>query len=191
MNMSNNGYLHIIFGPMFSGKSTQLLNEINCLKIYKNKIFSINSKKDTRVENNKIQTHDGLKYDAHKANDLKIELIDDILKYDYDTVCIDEAQFFNNLENFVKELLKHNIHVVVAGLNGDTNQQKFGYILDLVPISNKINKLSGICTICNDGTPGDFTSVKENIIKNNQVHVGDNDTYMCVCRKHILNNNRK
>ena len=189
MNVSNNGYLHIIFGPMFSGKSTKLLNEINCLKIYKNKIFAINSKKDTRVENNKIQTHNGVKYDAHKVNDLKIELIDDILKYDYDTVCIDEAQFFNNLENFVKELLKYNIYVVVAGLNGDTNQQKFGYILDLIPISNKITKLSGICTICNDGTPGDFTSIKKHIIKNNQIQVGDDDIYVCVCRKHILNNN--
>jgi thymidine kinase len=170
---------------MFSGKSTSLLNQINCLKVYKNKILVINSKKDTRVENNKIQTHDGLKYDAHKVNDLKLELIEDILKYNYDTVCIDEAQFFNNLENFVKELLNHNIHVVVAGLNGDTNQQKFGFILDLIPIANKVTKLSGICTLCNDGTPGDFTTIKSNIVKTDQVLVGDDDLYICVCRKHI------
>ena len=178
-------YLHIIFGPMFSGKSTSLLNEINCLKIYKDKVLVINSTQDTRVCNNKIQTHNGLKYDAHKVNDLEIKLIDDIVKYNYDTVCIDEAQFFNNLENFVKELLNHNIHVVVAGLNGDTNQEKFGYILDLIPIANKITKLAGICTICNDGTPGDFTTIKPNITKSDQVLVGDDNLYMCVCRKHI------
>jgi thymidine kinase len=59
-------YLHIIFGPMFSGKSTKLLNEINCLKIYKKNILVINSIKDTRVCNNKIQTHNGLKYDANR-----------------------------------------------------------------------------------------------------------------------------
>lgn len=157
------------------------------VKIYKNKILVINSKKDTRVKNNKIQTHDGLKYDAHKVNDLELDLIQDILKYNYDTVCIDEAQFFNNLEIFVKKLLMHNIHVVVAGLNGDTNQQKFGFILDLIPIANKITKLSGICTVCNDGTPGDFTTIKPNIIKKDQVLVGDNNLYICVCRKHINN----
>ena len=75
--------------------------------------------------------------------------------------------------------------VVVAGLNGDTNQEKFGYILDLIPIANKITKLSGICTICNDGTPGDFTTIKPNITKSDQVLVGDDNLYMCVCRKHI------
>ena len=191
INIYNNGYLHIIFGPMFSGKSTTLLNEINCLKIYKKNILVINSIKDIRVSNNKIQTHNGLKYDAKKVNDLELKLIDDILKYDYDTVCIDEAQFFNNLENFVKKLLNYNLHVIIAGLNGDTNQEKFGYILDLIPIANKITKLSGICTICNDGTLGDFTSIKQEIEKNDQILVGDNNMYMCVCRKHIINNNCK
>ena len=190
MNKSNNGYLHIIFGPMFSGKSTSLLNQINCLKVYKKNILVINSIKDSRVENNKIKTHDGLKYDAYKVNELEKNLIEEILDKHYDTICIDEAQFFTNLEYFVKELLNYNIHVVVAGLNGDTNQEKFGYIYDLIPFANKITKLSGICTICNDGTPGDFTSLKKNIIKNNQIKVGDDDIYMCVCRKHILNNNK-
>jgi thymidine kinase len=114
-------------------------------------------------------------------------LIDDIVKYNYDTVCIDEAQFFNNLENFVKTLLNYNIHIIVAGLNGDTNQEKFGYILDLIPLANKITKLSGICILCNDGTPGDFTTIKSDIEKNNQILVGDNNIYMCVCRKHINN----
>lgn len=177
-------YLHIITGPMFSGKSTKLLNEINTLQIYK-KVLVINSKKDTRVENNKILTHNGLKFDAKKVNDLKIELIDDILKYNYNTVCIDESQFFNNLESFVKELLKNDIHVVIAGLNGDTNQEKFGHIIDLFPLANKITKLSGICTVCNDGTPGDFTTLRPNIVKTDQVLVGNDDLYMCVCRKHI------
>ena len=102
MNISNNGYLHIIFGPMFSGKSTSLLNQINCLKVYKKNILVINSIKDSRVENNKIKTHDGLKYNAYKVDELEKELIEEILNKQYDTVCIDEAQFFTNLKYFVK-----------------------------------------------------------------------------------------
>ena len=185
--MTINSYLHIIIGPMFSGKSTYLINQINNLKIYKKNILIINSSKDTRVYNDAIKTHNDLKYEAQKVDELTEFLIQDIIKSKYDTVCIDEAQFFNNLIHFVTKLLNHNIHIVVAGLNGDTNQEKFGYILDLIPLANKITKLSGICTICNDGTPGDFTSIKSYIEKNNQIQVGDHNIYMCVCRKHIIN----
>ena len=56
------GFLHIIFGPMFSGKSTKLINEINTLKIYKKNILIINSNKDIRVQNNFIKTHNNIQY---------------------------------------------------------------------------------------------------------------------------------
>ena len=52
-------------------------------------------------------------------------------------------------------------YIIVAGLNGCAKQKKFGFICDLIPLCNKITKLSAICTICNDGTPGDFTKIKD------------------------------
>lgn len=182
--MDYSGFLHIIIGPMFSGKSTKLINEINTLKIYKKNILIINSNKDTRVNYNFIKTHNNIQYKAIKLEELNIEKINSIIQK-YDTVCIDEAQFFMNLIPFVKCLLKYNIHIIVTGLNGDTNQSKFGYIIDLIPWANKIDKLSGICTICNDGTPGDFSILKKNVQKNEQILVGGDDMYQCVCRKHI------
>ena len=184
--MDYSGFLHIIFGPMFSGKSTKLINEINTLKMYKKNILIINSNKDTRVEHHFIKTHNNIQYNAIKLEELDITKINSIVQK-YDTVCIDEAQFFMNLIPFVKHLLKYNIHIIVTGLNGDTNQNKFGYIIDLIPWANKIDKLSGICTLCNDGTPGDFSILKKNMEKKNQILVGGDDMYQCVCRKHIFN----
>lgn len=179
------GFLHIIFGPMFSGKSTKLINEINTLKMYKKNILIINSDKDIRVSHNFIKTHNDIQYKAIKLNDLDETKVSIIIKK-YDTVCIDEAQFFPNLIIFVKKLLEFNIHIIVTGLNGDTNQNKFGHIIDLIPLANKIDKLSGICTLCNDGTLGDFSILKKkNKEKNEQILVGGDDMYQCVCRKHI------
>lgn len=180
----NMGFLHIIFGPMFSGKSTKLINEINTLKMYKKNILIINSNKDIRVQDNFIKTHNDIQYKAIKLNDLDESKISSIVQI-YDTVCIDEAQFFSNLIPFIKNLLHYDIHIIVTGLNGDTNQNKFGYIIDLIPYANKIDKLSGICTLCNDGTPGDFSILKKNKEKKEQILVGGDDMYQCVCRKHI------
>ena len=64
------GFLHIIIGPMFSGKSTRLINEINTLKMYKKNILIINSNKDSRVANNFIKTHNNIKYNAIKLDDV-------------------------------------------------------------------------------------------------------------------------
>lgn len=169
---------------MFSGKTTHLINEINSLKLFKKNILIINSKKDNRVTEDAIKTHNNIKYEAIKYEDLTIDDIQEIINT-YDTICIDEAQFFSNLVNFVDILLKESKHIIVAGLNGDSNQQKFGYIPDLIPLCNKITKLSAICNICNDGTPGDFTKIKNEINKTNQVLIGDNSIYMAVCRKHL------
>ena len=87
----------------------------------------------------------------------------------------------------LNELVKYNIHIIICGLNGDRNQKKFGQIIDLIPLANKIDKLSGICTLCNDGTPGDFSILKKNQEKKQQILVGGDDMYQCVCRKHIFN----
>ena len=178
------GFLHIIFGPMFSGKTTELIKQINCLKLYKKNILIINSKKDNRISDNYIKSHNNIKHEAIKYEELTPEILNNII-HKYDTICIDEAQFFSNLVNFVDILLKHSKYIIVAGLNGDSNQQKFGYIPDLIPLCNKITKLSAICNICNDGTPADFTKIKNDIDKSEQILIGDNSIYMAVCRKHL------
>ena len=112
---------------MFSGKTTELIKQINSIKINKKNILIVNSKKDIRVEDNYIKTHNNVQYEAIKYEELNEDLITNIINK-YDTICIDEAQFFTNLVDFVDILLKNDKYVIVAGLNGDSNQKKLLYL---------------------------------------------------------------
>jgi thymidine kinase len=105
---------------------------------------------------------------------------------DIDTIFIDEGQFFEDLVPAVKILVEqHNINVVVTGLDGDSNRNKFGHILDLIPFSNTCTKINAACIMCLDGTPAPFSYRKTNQNKD-QILIGAADSYMSLCRKHYL-----
>lgn len=176
--------IDIILGPMFSGKSEELCRRIRRYEAINIKCLKINHTLDTRTDEF-IQTHSNIKIPAIKSNILMPLKYSEFFKKSK-VIAIDEAQFFNDLYPFVEELLKYNIHILLCGLNGDRHQKKFGQIIDLLPFANKVDKISGICNICNNGTPGDFTTLKKNNNRTeNQILVGDQNIFLCVCRKHI------
>ena len=74
-----------------------------------------------------------------------------------DIVAIDEAQFFPRLKQFVECCLSINKGVILAGLDTDSFQQKFGELIDCIPMACEVTKLSALCMRCNDGTLGPFT----------------------------------
>ena len=103
------------------------------------------------------------------------------------TIFIDEGQFFDDLVNIVRILVEnYKINVVVSGLDGDSNRNKFGHILDLIPLSNTCTKINASCIMCLDGTPAPFSFRKTN--ENEQILIGAGDSYMSLCRKHYLEN---
>ena len=127
--------LELILGPMFSGKTTTLLTRA------KGRTLIVNHAFDTRCEG--VKTHDGVEAVAMKCSVLpKVS--------DYDTVLIDEAQFFESLEG-VEDLAPN---VIVAGLSGDYMRKPFGKILELVPKADKVTFLTAICAC---GSPAPFT----------------------------------
>ena len=100
-------------------------------------------------------------------------------------VIIEEAQFFNDLYDFVLDLVeKQGKDVIVVGLDGDADRKPFGQILELVPLCDKISKLKAFCKLCADGTNALFTFCKKK--KDEQVCVGGEDLYMPLCRRHYL-----
>jgi len=178
------GYLHLITGPMFAGKSTRLIGLISKLSILK-KIYIINSSLDNRYNNNSITTHSKFSCNANSLSNLNLDYEQlKKIREEYEVITIDEAQFFNDLYNFVKMALELNFHIIVCGLNGNYKQEKFGDILDLIPIANNVELLKGYCMICKDGTEGIFTKRISN--NTDEIVVGNEDKYMCVCRKHII-----
>ena len=176
------GKLELVIGNMFSGKSTELIRRLRCEQVIHKKCLVVNYFGDNRYNNtNSIATHDNL-----TTNAIKLQYLRDLPINDFDTLFIDEGQFFNDLFEVVKDLVdNHFKHVIVSGLDGDSNRNKFGSILDLIPLADEVHKLRAYCTICCDGTYGSFT---KKIIKNNdiQIDIGGSDKYLPVCRYHYL-----
>ena len=104
------------------------------------------------------------------------------LKQNYKTIAIDEGQFFPHLKKNVERLLEYGFDIYVAGLDADSNQNKFGEILDLVLIADKTIKLYGLCHICKKD--GAFTK-RIDTSCSNQILIGNNNKYQCVCREHL------
>ena len=77
-------------------------------------------------------------------------------------------------------MLKYNKKVYICGLDGDFERKKFGQILDLIPMCDKVTKLTSLCSQCKDGTPGIFSMRLTN--ETAQTVVGS-DNYIPVCRK--------
>lgn len=169
--------LHLILGPMFSGKSTKLINELLRYKSLNKQIFSIKPSIDNRYSIDHITTHDGISIPACETD----KLLNVTIPYNTDVIGIDEAQFFQDLLPFVQKYRSYTI--IIAGLDGDTNQQKFGDILNLIPIADTYHKSYAFCKICQDGTPAPFTKSIHH--KNSQIHIGGKKEYIAVCKKHL------
>ena len=175
------GRLELIIGNMFSGKSSELIRRINREKSIQKKILVINFIGDNRYSHNSVTTHDNTKVSSLKLAKLS-DLPSSMVKQ-YDSFFIDEGQFFPDLYVFVKNLVESGCkHVVVSGLDGDSNRDPFGDIIKLIPISDTVDKLTAYCTKCNNGTLAPFTKKISN--NANLIDIGGIDKYIPVCRKH-------
>lgn len=174
--------LHIIMGNMFSGKTSELIRRLKRLKVVHKDIIVINSAKDIRSPDEVLRTHDNVKFKCLKVMDLfDIASRDEF--YSCDIIAIDEAQFFPKLKKFVELCLFENKTVILAGLDGDCFQRKFGELLDCIPLASEVTKLSALCMTCNNGTPGPFT---KRIVDSKELElIGGSDMYIAVCQKHL------
>jgi len=187
MTHNRSGYLKLILGPMFSGKSTKLIELIRKYKVIKYKVLTIKNSLDNRYSNvSQIVSHNKDTEPCISLKDLNEITTNIIFKAKYDesqVIFIEEAQFFTDLNDFVTNALKDKKTIFVVGLNGDSNQNNFGDIHKLLPKCNDIELLKACCKICMNETHAEFS---KRIVKNNdQVHVGSGDEYIPVCRFHL------
>lgn len=183
------GKLELILGCMYSGKTTELIRLMNRYKSINNKILAINYKSDTRYGNdNKIYTHNKDGVDALHIDDLKDLSEKPFFQSQYNSaeiIFINEGQFFHNLYEFcIKAVDVDNKTVIVCGLDGDFRREPFGDMLKLIPLADKVTRLTALCKKCNNGTPGIFTL--RTINSSEQTLIGGDESYMPVCRKHYL-----
>ena len=165
---------------MYSGKSSELVKRVKRLQTIQQSYIIYNSHFDNRYGANGIYTHDKIHLQCQVSDNLLPELLKDEFRV-AETIFIEEAQFFQDLYDFVTIAVElHNKHVIVIGLDGDSNRQPFGQIHQLLPLADDITKLKALCSVCKDGTPGIFS--KKIIESDSQVLVGSTDIYIAVCR---------
>ena len=175
-NSRKTGYLKVILGPMFSGKTTELIKIYNSHKACDIKVCAINHSSDKRYHDNKLSTHDRDMIDSINID--KLSLISPLLHM-YDVFVINEGQFFDDLYDIINIMVNlHKKKVYVAGLDGDFKRRKFGQMLDIISLADDVIKLKSICINCkkNDGI---FTHRLSN--EKQQVLVGNNN-YTSLCR---------
>ena len=149
------------------------------------------TQKRNRVGQNKADANFDMvcSHNQNKIDCSSVKKLEDI-KTDQYTKCkyiiIDEAQFFEDLYDFVTVAVDINQkHVIIVGLNGDSNRENFGEIYKLYPLADKIDLLTALCSICKDGTKAIFS--KKIVENNKQTDIGSVDKYIPVCRKHFYN----
>ena len=199
--MSNSNYLKVIIGPMFSGKSSSLLTEINRYSYITTNIIVINSILDKQRHSDMmikdgigfLKTHDSKTFPAimlENLNELNTNKLYNKKYEESSIVLIDEGQFYNDIYLFLKKELSKlgNKKFIVAGLSSDINQNPIGDMIKLIPLADDIIKLSAFCVYCKDGTLANFTKllVSSQNKDKNTVKVGAKELYAPCCRKHFF-----
>jgi len=171
----NKGQIQVIFGPMFSGKTTELLRRIKRYQVATYNCLVIKYENDKRYVDNGVSTHDRQTYKAISCSKL-MDIFHHALKYE--VIGVDEGQFFPDVVKFCEEMAKHQKIVVVAALDGDFQRKPFGNILELVPFAESVVKLNAVCMNCYG--EGSFT---KRLCSDTAVEViGGADKYMAACR---------
>ena len=170
------GFLKLIIGPMYSGKTTAIINIYKTLILSKTKHLVINYYEDKRYDEKLLSSHDKVKIPC-----LQMRNLTDIFSFSSlkktEVVLINEGQFFNDLKDSVIKLVNMGKYVYVCGLDGDFKREKFGQILDLIPFCDEIEKLYSTCHICSKKAP--FT--KRITQEEGQVVIGSSN-YIPLCR---------
>jgi len=184
------GYLELIIGPMWSGKTSKLLELHKQFTFCEMNTLVINYAHDTRYSQTKLSTHDRREIPCTQAITLQ-EVADIIHNSSSDTkekgifdecdvILINEGQFFKDIVNWVKCAVEtYHKRVYICGLDGDFRREAFGNWLELIPFCDAVKKLRSYCGNCKK-SPALFTYRK---INTEEQELIGTDEYMPVCRK--------
>ena len=189
MYQQTSGYLELFIGPMFSGKTSKLIELYKQYKFCNIPVLVINHCLDDRYtdinNNNKnknstnstveLSSHDKITIPCLQTN----KLLDIEVNFETNIILINEGQFFQDLYQFTVLMLDQNKTIYISGLDGDFKRRRFGEILDLIPLCDKVTKLQSLCSLCKNGCPGIFSL---RLTKEQQQTLICIDNYIPVCR---------
>ncbi len=170
------GWIEVVCGSMFSGKTEELIRRMKRAKIAKQKIEIFKPKIDVRYSVEEVVSHDENAILSTPVDSPRNILL---LANDVEVVGIDEAQFFDDgLVEVCNELANRGIRVIVAGLDMDYRGKPFGPIPKLLSTAEYVTKVHAICVKC-----GDLAHHSHRLTANDKLVVlGETDIYEPLCR---------
>ncbi len=182
---AQDGWIEVVSGVMFSGKSEELLRRVRRALIAKKKVQVFKSHLDDRYGGVfQVSSHDGHEIDALPVSS-SVQVAEQI-RPDSQVVAVDEAQFLDDgIVSVVNALADRGVRVIVAGTDMDFRGDPFGPMAKLLAIAERIDKLHAICVVC-----GDLATRNQRLIDGKPapaegptIHVGGSESYEARCRK--------
>ena len=174
---SGEGKIELIIGPMFSGKSTRLIEQMRKYVYKAKKTIMVKYYADQRYsEKSEVVTHDLIKYDSINCKLLHNSF--ETLKQ-YDVIGIDEGQFFADLVEVCEELALMGKIILIAALNGDFRMEPFPVIQRIISKADKIKLLKAYCFNCHKDAKFSLRIVQSN----ETVLIGAGEAYKPACRE--------
>lgn len=177
----SSGQIEVICGPMFSGKTEELIRRVRRAQIARQKVQIFKPGIDDRYHASNVVSHSALSVKAvavKDSNDILNRLLDSTR-----IVAIDEVQFFDEgIIKVIKRMARRGCRVICSGLDQDFRGEPFGPIPQLLAVADRVDKVSAICTVCGASATKTYridSSVGE------QVVVGETDVYEARCRSHF------
>ena len=172
------GWIEVIAGSMFSGKSEELIRRLRRARIARLKVQVFKPEIDVRYSRDHIVSHSEMRHESHAVRSAS-ELLARV-EPDTEVVGIDEAQFFDqDLVAVANELAGRGVRVIVAGLDQDYTGRPFEPMPQLLAVAEYITKTHAICVRC--GQPANYS---QRIVEAaGQVVVGASDAYEARCRR--------
>lgn len=170
------GWIEVICGSMFSGKTEELIRRLNRAKIAKQKIEIFKPAVDKRYHEEDVVSHN-----ANAIRSTPIDFAQDMLLLggSCDVVGVDEAQFFDDgLAEVCVKLANSGVRVIAAGLDMDYLGKPFGPMPALMAVAEYVTKVHAVCVQCGDIATYSFRSAASE----QQVLLGETDSYEARCR---------
>jgi thymidine kinase len=184
--MSGLGRIEVVCGPMFAGKTEELLRRVRRAEVGGRRVVVINHALDTRQGTHRVASHAGLGYPSVAAatpEELEREVPDGT-----DLVAIDEAHFFGpDLVPVVARLAERGMVVIVAGLDVTFEGRPFEPLPSLMALAERVDKLTAICAVCGEEAVFHVRVSASTASPTDPVaeHVGGLDKYQARCRRHF------
>jgi thymidine kinase len=170
------GWIEVICGSMFSGKTEELIRRLRRAQIAKLQTAIFKPRLDTRYSQDHIVSHNQMKLASYTVEQPEEILA---LAQEADVVGVDEAQFFDDrLIVVCRELARRGKQVIVAGLDTDYRGRPFGPMPELMCEADYLDKLQAICVVC--GNPASYTQRITREV--GQIVIGEADIYEARCR---------